>query len=372
MQNDLTLILTHLLERKKLTPAQAGALAVEMLADPQRARALGLTPANIQARIQVQGPLFCQLYPAVQQLWQQQFQISTPILVPLWQFWFPLALQLAQAQQDLGRSLIQGVLGGQGTGKTTLCAMLGLILRHLGYSTLCLSLDDLYKTYAERQALRQQDPRLIWRGPPGTHDLELGLQVLDHCRQATPGAVSLAIPRFDKLAQGGAGDRMSPEVVRSPQIVLFEGWFVGLRPIDPAQFDTAPAPILTPADRQFARDMNTELQNYLPLWQRLDRLILLKPVDYRLSQEWRRQAEQKARVSQPPETLTPNRAGMSDAEVNQFVEYFWQALHPELFIPPLLESADQVDLVLEIQADHSLGRIYRPGERHSGCSESSP
>jgi len=37
----------------------------------------------------------------------------------------------------------QGILGGQGTGKTTLAAMLSLILGQLGYHTLSLSLDDL-------------------------------------------------------------------------------------------------------------------------------------------------------------------------------------------------------------------------------------
>ncbi|MFA9202077.1 MAG: glycerate kinase, partial [Candidatus Nanopelagicaceae bacterium] len=40
-----------------------------------------------------------------------------------------------------------------------------------------------------------------------------------------------------------------------------------------------------------------------------------------------------------------------------FVEYFWKALHPELFIKPLTLTAD---LVVEIKSDHTLGRIYRP------------
>jgi glycerate kinase (EC 2.7.1.31) len=61
---------------------------------------------------------------------------------------------------------------------------LTLILGKLGYSTVSLSLDDLYKTYADRQQLQKADPRLIWRGPPGTHDLELGIAVLDRLRSA--------------------------------------------------------------------------------------------------------------------------------------------------------------------------------------------
>jgi glycerate kinase (EC 2.7.1.31) len=74
-------------------------------------------------------------------------------------------------------------------------------------------------------------------------------------------------------------------------IVLFEGWFVGVEPIGDRQLNEflagAPFPILTEGDRQFARDMNAKLHDYLPLWQRLDKLIVLYPKDYRISGVWR-------------------------------------------------------------------------------------
>jgi D-glycerate 3-kinase len=105
-------------------------------------------------------------------------------LETLWNLWLPLAMQLSTEKQSLNRPLIQGILGGQGTGKTTLCQVLRLILGKLGYSTVSLSLDDLYKTYADRQQLQKADPRLIWRGPPGTHDIDLGISVLDKLRRS--------------------------------------------------------------------------------------------------------------------------------------------------------------------------------------------
>ncbi|MHC5720383.1 MAG: glycerate kinase, partial [Nostoc sp.] len=130
--------------------------------------------------------------------------------------------------------LIQGIFGGQGTGKTTMCKILSLILDQLGYRTLSLSLDDLYKTYSDRLLLTQQDPRLIWRGPPGTHDVDLGLKVLDQIRQSQSPVM---VPCFDKSAYRGAGDRTTPEMVTGVDIVLFEGWFVGVRPIVPEAFN---------------------------------------------------------------------------------------------------------------------------------------
>ncbi|MDV2994035.1 MAG: hypothetical protein N4J56_003689 [Chroococcidiopsis sp. SAG 2025] len=266
--------------------------------------------------------------------------------------WLPLGMQIVSYRQAQSRTLIQGILGGQGTGKTTLAKILSLILEHLGYRTLSLSLDDLYKTYSDRLALQQQDPRFIWRGPPGTHDIQLGLQVLERLRQSDFDS-PIEIPRFDKSAWHGAGDRGTPEIVNGADIVLFEGWFVGVRPIDPSNFDRPPPPINTFEDRQFAIDMNTRLQEYLPLWDKLDRLIILYPVDYRLSQQWRKDAEHQM--------IATGKTGMTDLQIEQFVEYFWKSLHPDLFIKPLLQDSQRVDLVIEINCDRSIGKIYRPG-----------
>jgi D-glycerate 3-kinase len=254
-----------------------------------------------------------------------------------------LAEKIASCRQKLGRPIIQGILGGQGTGKSTICNNLSLLLQDMGYRTFSLSIDDLYKTYTERLQLREEDPRLIWRGPPGTHDIELALAVLDQVsQQQSP----VSLPRFDKSLHAGAGDRTNPEIVENVDILLFEGWFVGVRPIEPSVFDTAPPPILTDADRIFARDMNNKLRDYLPLWERLDSLFLLHPIDYRLSVEWRKQAERQMIASGKP--------GMTDQEVEEFVYYFWRSLHPELFIEPLVKSGTYVDYVIEINADHSL------------------
>lgn len=258
---------------------------------------------------------------------------------------------MIDCHQHQGRPIIQGILGGQGTGKTTLGTGLTQVLQVQGYRTLSFSLDDLYKSYAEREQLRQQDPRLIWRGPPGTHEIEAGLEVLTQLRHPQPGQ-SVAIPQFDKSLWQGEGDRIAPKIVEAVDIVLFEGWFVGCRPVDPAVFVTAPEPINTPEDRQFAQDMNERLIAYGPLWEKLDRLMVLNPVDYHLSKQWRKQAEQ--------EMIAQGKSGMQAADVEEFVDYFWRSLHPELFILPLVQCADFVDLVVEINPDHGIGKIYRP------------
>ncbi|MEH2080028.1 MAG: glycerate kinase [Nostoc sp.] len=318
------------------------------LADRLRAKAFGIAPENVDEMIERRSHLLKSVFPAFSQFCQATLQVQPQeMLQVLWDLWLPLGIKLASQRQQLGRPLIQGILGGQGTGKTTMSKVLILILDHLGYRTVSLSLDDLYKTYSDRLLLTQQDPRLIWRGPPGTHDIDLGLNILDQIRQLQSPVM---LPRFDKSAYRGAGDRTTPEMVTGVDILLFEGWFVGVRPINPALFETASPPILTDEDRAFARDINRRLYDYLPLWERLDSLIVLYPTDYRCSLEWRKQAEQQM--------IAAGKSGMSDTEIEQFVNYFWRSLHPELFIKPLVKDATAVDLVIEIHSDRSFGKVY--------------
>ena len=234
--------------------------------------------------------------------------------VPLdlaWQLWLPLAIDLMQKCDCMGRPIVQGILGGQGTGKTTLARMVSAILQQFGLSVAQLSIDDLYKTFRDRQILQQQDPRLRWRGAPGTHDVELGLEAIDRLKQGQ----SAQLPRFDKSLHEGAGDRIDPDWVERADVILFEGWFVGARPIEAQLFDHAPWPIETASDRAFACDCNDRLRAYLPLWKLLDSLIVLAPTDFRFSLTWRQQAEQQMKAQ--------GKAGMSEAEIREFVLYFW-------------------------------------------------
>lgn len=347
----LNQILANWLLEPSLTLEARQQLEERLLADPSRADAFRITSNTVSTRVDQQLQQLRQVYPTLDSFCRQTLHWQSCPLDLLWDFWLPLANQIAHWHQTAGHLLIQGILGGQGTGKTTLTRILSQILGQMGFQVCGLSIDDLYKTYAERSQLQQADPRFRWRGPPGTHDVQLGLSVLHQLRHASPQR-PVAIPRFDKSAWGGAGDRSQPEVVTGADIVLFEGWFVGVRPIDPAAFDTAPAPIETEDDRTFARDINTRLHDYLPLWDQLDRLILLYPTDYRLSQQWRQQAEQQMMAS--------GKSGMSDREIIEFVQYFWRSLHPDLFIEPLRHDPDHVDLVIEINAHHYPDRVYCP------------
>ncbi|MFQ3615208.1 MAG: glycerate kinase [Cyanobacteriota bacterium] len=333
-------------------------LKADWLTRGWRPEHFGLVDAQIDSWIMAQAEQFPRAYRAIAPICQAELGWAAVPLDLLWGLWLPLAAWLKRRWrfpegplcESHTRPLVEGILGGQGTGKSTLARLLRGILAAEGLRVVCLSIDDLYKTWGDRQQLQRVDPRLRWRGPPGTHDIELGIQTLQALRQDKSPVL---LPRFDKSLHHGQGDRILPEPVSGADIVLFEGWLVGLRPIDPAAFDDAPPPIVTAADRTFARDCNTRLADYLPLWNLLDGLIVLNPQDYRLSQQWRKQAEHRMTAA--------GRPGMSDAEIDQFVEYFWRSLHPALFYPPLLRDSKQVDWIVEVRADRRVGRVWRGG-----------
>ncbi|ELS01386.1 putative kinase [Xenococcus sp. PCC 7305] len=352
-----TSILLNWAHGKQPNAIELEELIKKELANTEKAQAFGVNQDNAQQLIEARAQLFCSAHSNVIE-WCHLHGIKdtgNKILNLMWNLWLPLAVNLAELRQKLGRTPIQGILGGQGTGKSFLTSILRLLLNHLGYTTVNLSLDDLYKTHTERFRLQKTDPRLIWRGPPGTHDIYLGLKTLENCLQEDYGE-PIEIPRFDKSAHNGEGDRGKPETVAQVDIVLFEGWFVGLRPINESIFDNLAEhplpPIISQKDVRFAKDNNERLKTYAILWEKLDSLFVLYPEDYRYSKQWRKEAEHQM--------IAEGKTGMSDQEIENFVDYFWRSLHPELFIKILIRQPDVVDLVIKIDKNHNYSKIYKP------------
>ena len=91
----------------------------------------------------------------------------------------PVAERIARARRVLGRPVVAGLCGSQGSGKSTMAAFLKTLLEERGLKTAVLSIDDLYLTLPERERLAVEvHPLLKTRGVPGTHDVGLGLSLI--------------------------------------------------------------------------------------------------------------------------------------------------------------------------------------------------
>ena len=200
-----------------------------------------------------------------------------------------------------------GLSGLQGSGKSTLAAQLVEFAARRGIAALALSIDDFYFGRSARLRLaRDVHPLLATRGVPGTHDVDLLLDTLGALREATPRRPA-RVPRFDKGVDTRVVPSRWPSIARAPGLVILEGWCIGVPPQDAAA-------LLEPVN-QLERDedrdarwrtwVNSQLaRHYVPLWQRLERLVMLQAPAYAIVARWRDEQERALRRRNAPRALS--------------------------------------------------------------------
>jgi len=205
------------------------------------------------------------------------------------------------------RPWLTGLSGLQGSGKSTLAAQLVELAARGGIAALALSIDDFYFGRAARQRLaRDVHPLLATRGVPGTHDVDLLLCTLDALRRATPRRPA-RVPRFDKGLDTRLAPSRWPSVARMPELVILEGWCIGVPPQEAAALARPVNPLERDEDRGaiWRNWVNAQLtQHYAPLWQRLDHLIMLQASAYAIVARWRDEQERALRRRNAPRALS--------------------------------------------------------------------
>ncbi|WP_044558922.1 kinase [Azospirillum sp. B4] len=238
------------------------------------------------------------------------------------------------------RPFILGICGAQGSGKSTLADGLAERLVASNLRVAVLSLDDLYLTKGERQDLaRDVHPLLATRGVPGTHDVGLGLAVLDGL--GAPGRTLL--PRFDKAVDTRAAE--GAWVEGPVDVVLFEGWCVGAVPQDAADLDAPVNDLERDRDTggEWRRHVNAALAgDYQRLFGRLDALVLLAAPDFAVVRGWRIQQEETLRARLRA-AGKPTDGTMTDEQVSRFIQ-FYERLTRHI----LAEMPGRADLTLRL------------------------
>jgi D-glycerate 3-kinase len=300
-------------------------------------------------RLEVKCQLLQLIYPAFETKCRQLRMTAAPRLETLWRVYLPLAeWVVGQRRRFLGDVFVLGINGAQGSGKSTLCALLQVILE-VGFSqrVVALSIDDFYLTRAERQHLAEQvHPLFITRGVPGTHDVTLAIKVLKSLKSAHH-ASSTPLPTFDKALDDRLPEKEGPIFQGRPDIVLFEGWCVGAQP-EPEQRLARPINTLEieeDVDGVWRRYVNQALgKQYAQLFGLLDALFLLKIPEFKAVYALRLEQEQQlahALSERHPETST--RQAMSVRELQRFIMHFQRLTEYMLDEMPM-----RADLVLEI------------------------
>ncbi len=265
--------------------------------------------------------------------------------------WRPVADFIAMCA-GTRRPFIVGVNGAQGSGKTTLCHFLEVLLAERGLRAVTLSLDDLYLTRAERQAAAQDHhPLFATRGVPGTHDVQLGHDMLDLLTAGRPAV----LPRFDKSTDDRAleGRLVEPPV----DVILFEGWCVAAMPQAAATLREPVNDLEATEDPDcvWRREVNRRLAtDYAELFARIDLLVMLKVPDFDAVRRNRALQEDKLRAR------NPHAPGLMDAAA---LKHFLDQ-DERLTLHIFEEMPQRADLVIPIGGDQ------RPAPMAGGLASS--
>jgi D-glycerate 3-kinase len=263
--------------------------------------------------------------------------------------------ELRAIHRQLGRPIVAGLCGAQGSGKSTMSARLARRLDAAGMPTAVLSLDDFYLTRAERAAIgRTVHPLLETRGVPGTHDLALARSTIASL-VGEPGLV--AASRFDKTRD----DRAEPaawQVYKAPvAVVILEGWCVGARPMPDGDL-VRPINELErdeDADGTWRRHVNAALRGgYHALFESLDLRILLRAPDFACVHGWR--LEQEMGLARVDSHSMP---AMDASAVARFIAHYER-------ITRWIITDEPAELVIDVGPDRT-PLDWRPGraERRS-------
>ncbi|PON58910.1 P-loop containing nucleoside triphosphate hydrolase [Trema orientale] len=288
---------------------------------------LGLTSDSIADSIDkwlAYGLHLCRLFQL------NELYLNTPQKVRLYHYYIPVFLwcedQISQHMSGYKDGedippLVIGFSAPQGCGKTTLVFALDYLFRVTGRKSATLSIDDFYLTAEGQAKVREENPGnalLEFRGNAGSHDLPFSVETLTALKKLSKEGTKMKLPRYDKSAYNGKGDRADPstwpEVEGPLTVILFEGWMLGFKPL--------PVEVVKAVDPQL-ETVNKNLEAYYDAWDRfIEAWIVIKIKDPTCVYQWRLQAEIAMRDAGKP--------GMSDEEVKDFVSRYLPAYNAYL------------------------------------------
>ncbi len=294
-----------------LSPAEFEMLKTLTLSDKIQREVFGVTETNVEFELRERIDLFQKTLPGFETLMKEE-KINDMGPDIFWRIYIPLSRWMYQQKMKKrpNEAYVAGFYGSLGIGKTTRTKILNLVLTELlkdrGEQVVVWSIDDLYKTKAERELLKPKG--YTRRGLPGTHDVQLGVKILRELRSSTETSV-VEIPMFAKREDDRVGFRT---VQGKVGIVIFEGWMVG------ANTDFNPE-LVEPG---FKQTVAYALKEYADLNAELDDLIVRKLLDIDSIKVMYRNQVERERASVEQSGLQWN--GLQDDEIEPFVESFYE------------------------------------------------
>ena len=264
-------------------------------------------------------------------------------------FYLPISKMINETYLKKKTPQVIGLTGGQGSGKSTISNILKIILKEsYNLETVIFSIDDFYKTLKERKIMSKNISSLfLTRGVPGTHDTKMILNCIKNLRNYK--FKKLKIPKFDKAEDDRAPKKHWLKVTKKPDIIIFEGWCVGVEQQKNKDLLIAINELEKHHDkkRTWRNRVNQELKkNYKKIFRQIDKIIFLKVPSFKHVFKWRLLQEKKLRIkSKGKKTMTEN-------QIKKFI-MFYERLTRHMLQTLIYEA----DSVIKIDSKHKLNSI---------------
>jgi len=207
------------------------------------------------------------------------------------------------------------IAGSQGSGKSTLTAVLKLVLeKFYKKKVMLLSIDDYYLSKNKRLKLSKKiHPLLITRGVPGTHNIAaLRKDIINFQKKKFP----IVAPLFNKLKDDISSKK---KIIKKAEILLLEGWCCGSTPINREYLFNNINHLESTLDKNklWRQYYNSQLQkDYKKVFSLFDQQIYIQAPSFTYILKWRNAQEKSNALKSKDEKF------MKKTDLRKFIQHY--------------------------------------------------
>ena len=264
--------------------------------------------------------------------------------------YIPISFWINNKCKKKGRTLILGLSGSQGSGKTMVTGILQIILKKFFKKNIyIISIDDFYKTLRDRNRMSQQKHSLFkTRGVPGTHDINLIKNFFINAKRKKFKKIKLT--KFNKSIDDRSKKNYWHNINKRPEIIILEGWCVGAKP----QIISSLRKPVNILERHEDKDLiwrkyaNEKLKKeYKEVFAMIDYFIFMKVPNFKIVFKWRLLQENKLRKK-----LHYKKKIMTYSAIKRFIMFYQR-----ITLQMMKDLSKSASIVLLLKKNHEIKRV---------------
>jgi D-glycerate 3-kinase len=264
--------------------------------------------------------------------------------------YIPISFWINNKCKKKGRTLILGLSGSQGSGKTMVTGILQIILKKFFKKNIyIISIDDFYKTLRDRNRMSQQKHSLFkTRGVPGTHDINLIKNFFISVKRKKFKKIKL--PKFNKSIDDRSKKNYWHNINKRPEIIILEGWCVGAKP----QIISSLRKPVNILERHEDKDLiwrkyaNEKLKKeYKEIFAMIDYFIFMKVPNFKMVFKWRLLQESKLKKK-----FHYKKKIMTYSAIKRFIMFYQR-----ITLQMMKDLSKSASIVLLLKKNHEIKRV---------------